>query len=75
MSKSETIKVTAAPGRLVPIHPSIKSGLGGKQLRIKPGDIVELPNNSTVRRRIVAGDLVLVKADAKKATTLTSSKE
>ena len=69
MSKSQTLTVTAAPGRIVPIHPSIKSGLGGKLLRIKPGEVVELPNNVTVRRRIHSGDLVIVsKADAKKAT-------
>jgi hypothetical protein len=59
---SKMIKVTAAPGRVVPIHPSTKAGIGGRLLRITEGDEVDLPCNVFVRRRLAAGDLVEVKS-------------
>ncbi len=63
-----TIKVTAAPGRVVPIHPSTKAGIGGRLLRIAEGDVVDLPLNVFVRRRLSAGDLVEVKPQASAQT-------
>ncbi len=64
MSKPTTVLVTAAPGRIVPIAASDASAPGGRMLLVNPGDEVELPNSSYVRRRINAGDLVLVKKPA-----------
>lgn len=74
MSKSPTITVTAAPGRVVPIHASTASGLGGKQLRITERDVVTLPNNVSVRRRLLVGDLIEVKA-TQAATASPKKKE
>lgn len=66
MSKSATIRVTAAPGRIVPVHSTVATGRDGKQLRITSADVVEVPNVLSVRRRIASGDLIELKADAKK---------
>lgn len=58
----DKIYVTAADGRVVPIHGSVANGPGLSQLVIKPGDVVELPLTSLVQRRINAGDLVRVES-------------
>lgn len=70
--KKNTVKVTAATGRVCPIHPSIAAGVGGRQLRITDADTVELPNNVSVRRRIARGDLVVV--TEKKAASAVATK-
>ncbi len=60
MTKPTSVTVTAAEGRIVPIAPSDATAPGGRLLMVNPGDVVELPNSSYVRRRIAAGDLVVV---------------
>lgn len=60
MPKPETVLVTAAPGRIVPIAAHVATAPGGRLLLINPGDEVELPYESSVRRRLAAGDLVIV---------------
>ncbi len=79
MIKSKTRTVTAAPGRVVPIHPSTASGTGDRQLRITDRDVVTLPNDSFVRRRILSGDLIETNEAKKLAETAdakhTSSKK
>lgn len=57
----KTLKVIAAKGRRVPIHPRLATGVGGSLLVVGDDEAVELPNASGVRRRIRAGDLVEVK--------------
>lgn len=54
------VRVTAAKDREVPIALQTASAPGGDLLRVKAGDIVRLPWDSYVRRRVIAGDLVLV---------------
>ena len=70
MSKPSTVLVTAAAGRLCPIAAIDATAPGGRLLYVKPGDEVELPNSSYVRRRIAAGDLVEI---VKKASAASSS--
>jgi hypothetical protein len=56
----DKIYVTAADGRLVPIHGTVATAPGLTQLVIKPGDVVELPLTALVQRRLAAGDLIRV---------------
>lgn len=55
-----TIRVIAAPGRLVPIHKSVASAPGGRMLFIDDATEVDVPDVSYIRRRVNAGDLLLV---------------
>lgn len=57
----KTMRVKAAPGRKVPIHPSVARANGGGMLFVE-GEEIDLPNVSYVRRRIAAGDLVVAAA-------------
>ena len=65
----KTVRVIAAPGRKVPIHPSIATAPGGQLLIVEDGHAVELPDSSYVRRRMRAGDLVLAPAENADAAT------
>ena len=58
---SKTITVTAAPGRNVPLHPTTARKPGGGLLILTEEDQLEVPYDAYVRRRIRAGDLVIVK--------------
>jgi hypothetical protein len=73
MSKPATVHVTAAAGRLCPIAAIDATAPGGTLLVIKPGDVHELPNSSSVRRRIAAGDLVLTTPPASTSEASPSS--
>ncbi|MGE0547614.1 MAG: hypothetical protein AB7O24_04270 [Kofleriaceae bacterium] len=52
------VRVIAAPGRLVPIHPRIAAGVGDLLLKVDDANAVDLPDSAFVRRRIRAGDLI-----------------
>ncbi len=58
----KTVRVKAAPGRKVPIHESVARAGAGEQLFVHGDHEHDLPDVSFVRRRIVAGDLVVVEA-------------
>lgn len=62
MIKPQTLTVTAADGRMVPIHPSDAHAPGNLALVLKPGEVIEVANSPGIRRRIRAGDLIEVKA-------------
>jgi hypothetical protein len=51
--------VTAAEGRLVPVPPNEASAPGSVLLKCEAGKVYRLPWSSYVRRRILAGDLLL----------------
>jgi len=62
---AEKIKVTAGPGRTVPMDPNIARGVNGRILLLREGDVIEVdPANTHVIRAMNDGDLVVVKADA-----------
>ncbi len=68
----KTVRVKAAPGRRVPIHESVARAGGGEQLFIHGDHEHDLPDVSFVRRRITAGDLIVVEdAPVTKSATLT----
>lgn len=69
MSKPQTVKVTAAAGRIVPVAASTATAPGGRLLLVNPGDVVELPNTSDVRRSIARGDLELVTAPSSSSSS------
>ena len=79
MSKPTHVFVTAAQGRLCPIAARDATGPGGTLLIVKPGDVHRLPYSSFVRRRLAAGDLVVVPDPElpapPAASDLTASKE
>lgn len=62
------IKVIAARGRKVPIHPAVATGVGAKLLIVDDATPVDLPDVGYVRRRLRAGDLVEVKPAPSTAT-------
>jgi len=61
-----TIRVKAAPGRMCPIHKSVATAPGNRMLVIDDATERDLPDVSYVRRRINAGDLVVVDPAAAK---------
>lgn len=68
MSKQpETVIVTAPEGRATPLHRTTGRLPGGGLLIVNPGEEVEVPHDSYVRRRIARGDLVIVNKAAKSA--------
>lgn len=67
--REKTLRVTAADGRLVPLHPGDMTAPGGRLRMVEPGEVVEVPNSPGIRRRIRAGDLVVVKESASRAAT------
>jgi hypothetical protein len=67
-TKPTTIRVHAAPGRRVPIHSSIATGVAGKLL-IVDAEPVTLPWCGYVARRLRAGDLVEVREEPKAPIT------
>lgn len=52
------ITVTAAPGRLAPIHPADGVEPGGGQLRVSDAEIARVRWSQGIRRAIASGDLV-----------------
>ena len=54
----KTLRLIAAKGRRVPIHPSVAAGPGGALLIVGETTAVDLPDCSFVRRRMRAGDLI-----------------
>ncbi len=67
-----TVRVKAAPGRRVPIHTAVARSPGGMQLYVEGDGEHELPDVGYVRRRIAAGDLVVVPAESGRTSTLGS---
>lgn len=63
------ITVTAAEGRLVPLHSGTAVGPGRSHKQVEPGEVVRVPYDSFVRRRVAAGDLVLCNTDGVAVTT------
>ncbi len=59
MTTPKTIRVIAAKGRRVPIHPSVQTAPGNTMMYVTDDKPVELPDVSYVRRRMRAGDLEL----------------
>jgi hypothetical protein len=64
----KTICVVAAKGRLVPIPSSVASAPGGRPFYVNDSEPRTLPNVSSVRRRIDAGDLIEVKPTETKSS-------
>lgn len=63
-----TIKVKVGEGREVPLHPSDYAGPGGGVTTLTASDgAVEVTDSPGIRRRLRAGDLVIVADEAKKA--------
>lgn len=78
MSKPTHVFVSAAPGRLCPIAPSDATAPGGRLLICTPDEVYRLPSTSYVRRRIAAGDLIVVpepKTERPEARELKATKE
>lgn len=59
--KDATITVTAAPGKVVPIHHSDATAPGARLLLLREGEQIEVRSSPGIRRRIRSGDLVVVK--------------
>lgn len=74
MSKPTHVQVTAADGRIVPIASSTATAPGGQLLLVRPGDSVELPYTSDVRRSINRGDLVIVKPSSSSSSSSKPSR-
>lgn len=70
--KTKTITVMAAPDRTVPIH-ATDNPHGGNVL-LKPGEMLEVVESTTVRRAIRSGDLIVAKGETSAKHVDTSMK-
>jgi hypothetical protein len=66
----DTIIVTAAEGREVPLHRDDYAAPGGGHSILKPGEEVELVASAAIRRKLRCGDLLEVKPAAPAKTPM-----
>lgn len=65
MTTPTHVFVTVPEGRIVPVPRAEAAAAGGALLKAEPGKLYALPWSTSTRRRIAAGDLVLVDRDGK----------
>lgn len=73
MKRKRTITVTVKPGHRLPLPRGTQAGPGGTTKILTEDDVVELPLDTFVRRRVRAGDLVETTVERRRTVKPTTT--